>query len=106
MPTELASGPPLPTRVLLARLLKNHVRPHFGRLAAAVLCMLITAGATAGLAQLMEPVLDDVFIEKNRTILVLVPVAVLVLTLLKGAAAYGESVFMAFVGQRIIADLQ
>ena len=68
--------------------------------------MVLTAGATAGLAYLMEPVLDDVFINGDRTMLVLVPIAILIMTLVKGAATYGEAVLMAFVGQRIIADLQ
>lgn len=97
---------PARTRTLLARLVREHVRPHLGRLLLAVLCMGVTAGATAALAYLMEPVLDEVFINRDREMLILVPIAVLVVTLIKGAATYGQAVLMAFVGQRIIADLQ
>ena len=68
--------------------------------------MAVAAGGTAALAYLMEPVLDDVFINKDREMLILVPVVVILATLLKGAATYGQAVLMAFVGQRIIADLQ
>jgi subfamily B ATP-binding cassette protein MsbA len=68
--------------------------------------MAVTAGATAAFAYLMEPVLDQVFIGKDRTLLYLVPAAILVISLIKGAATYGEAVLMAFVGQRIIADFQ
>ena len=94
------------TRLLLLRLVRDHVRPHLGRLLLAGFCMVLAAGSTAGLAYLMEPVLDQIFLEKDRTLLVVVPVAVLAMTLIRGVATYGQAVLMAFVGQRVIADLQ
>ena len=97
---------PASTRHLLVRLVRDHVRPYLGRLLIAGLCMAIAAGATAALAYLMEPVLDEIFLEKDRTLLIVVPVVVLVITLIRGAATYGQAVLMAFVGQRVIADLQ
>jgi subfamily B ATP-binding cassette protein MsbA len=92
--------------LLLKRLVVEHVRPYLGRLALAGLCMMVAAGATALLAQAMEPVLDDIFIAGDRTMLIAIPLAVLAITVIKGAATYGQSVLMAWVGQRIIADLQ
>ena len=86
--------------------MRDHVRPHLGRLALAVLCMTLAAGSTAALAYLMEPVLDQIFLEKDRTLLVVVPIAVIGITLIRGAATYGQAVLMAFVGQRVIAELQ
>jgi subfamily B ATP-binding cassette protein MsbA len=90
----------------LVRLVRDHVRPYISRLLLAGLCMALAAGATAAMAYLMEPVLDEVFIEKDRDLLILVPLAVIGVTLIKGVATYGQSVLMAFVGQRVIADLQ
>ena len=86
--------------------MRDHVRPHVGRLVLAVLCMAFAAGSTAALAYLMEPVLDQIFLEKDRTLLIVVPIAVIGITLIRGAATYGQAVLMAFVGQRVIADLQ
>lgn len=71
-----------------------------------MLCMAIAAGATAAIAYLMEPVLDEVFIEKDRDMLILIPIIVIAVTLLKGGATYCQAALMAFVGQRIIANLQ
>ena len=111
MPANAVERPDPPqrpesTRHLLVRLVRDHVRPHLGRLLLAGLLMAIAAGATAALAYLMEPVLDEIFLEKDRTLLIVVPVLVLVITLIRGAATYGQAVLMAFVGQRVIADLQ
>ena len=100
------SQQPGSTRLLLVRLVRDHVRPHLGRLLLAGLCMAVAAGATAALAYLMEPVLDQIFLEKDRELLIVVPLAVIVITLIRGAATYGQAVLMAFVGQRVIADLQ
>ena len=68
--------------------------------------MALAAGSTAALAYLMEPVLDEIFLEKDRSLLIVVPVAVIGITLIRGVATYGQAVLMAFVGQRVIADLQ
>ncbi len=97
---------PSSTRVLLKRLIREHVRPHLLRLGMAMLLMAIVASSTAALAYLMEPVMDDVFDKQDREMLVAVPIAILVVTLIKGASTYGQAVLLAFVGQRIIADLQ
>jgi len=98
--------PPSSTRALLKRLIREHVRPHLPRLGMAMLLMAIVACSTAALAYLMEPVMDDVFDKQDREMLIAVPIAILVVTLIKGAATYGQAVLLAFVGQRIIADLQ
>jgi len=97
---------PRSSRALIHRIVAEHLRPHLGRVAAAVALMGLAAAATAGNAWLMEPVLDDVFVKQDRSMLLLVPLVVIVLALMKGVATYGQAVTMNHVGQRIIADLQ
>jgi len=94
------------TRVLLKRLIREHVGPHLPRLGVAMLLMAIVAGSTAALAYLMEPVMDDVFDKQDREMLIAVPITIFIVTLIKGAATYGQAVLLAYVGQRIIADIQ
>jgi subfamily B ATP-binding cassette protein MsbA len=95
-----------PTAALVGRLVREHVRPHLGRMIAAVACMAVVAAATAGNAWLMKPVIDDVFVKADQSMLFVVAGAVFALAIVKGAAGYGESVLMEYVGQRIVADLQ
>ena len=105
-----AVTPPAPahlsTRYLLNRLVRDEVRPHVRLLALAVGCMVVVAAATAGYAYMMEPVLNEVFANKNRDMLMVLPLIVVAIFVVKGAANYGQSVMMNQVGQRIIADLQ
>lgn len=72
----------------------------------AVACMAVFAGTTAFSAYLMEPIVNDVFGAKDEDMLWWVAGAVTLTFLAKGMANYGQSVLMAFVGLRIIADNQ
>ena len=97
---------PAHTGKLIKRLFSEHVKRHFGWLTFALSLMMIVAGTTAGLAFLMETILDDVFTAKDRTSLYFAASVVMGLFVLKGLATYGQTVIMSFVGQRILADLQ
>lgn len=91
---------------LIGRLVRDYVRPYTGRLALAMGCMALMAAGTAANAWLMQPVLDDVFLNRNKTMLVVVPLAVLAVAIVKALADYGQAVLSHYVGLRIIADLQ
>ncbi len=94
------------TRHLATRILREHLRPHQGKLALAVACMMLVAGTTAVNAWLMQPVLDEVFIRGNATLLGVITGAVLAVALIKAAAGYGQAMLMNRVGQGVIADVQ
>jgi subfamily B ATP-binding cassette protein MsbA len=91
---------------LIKRLIKEHVRPYFGKMFLAAICMAIVAAATATNAWLMQPVLDEVFLNKNTQLLLLVPIVVMTIAIVKGLASYGESIFMEYSGERIISDVR
>ena len=54
----------------------------------------------------MKPVINDVFVAKNKEFLLPISIAVLVTFAIKGFANYAQSVIMHYVGQRIITDTQ
>ncbi len=91
---------------LLARLFRESVRRYAGLIGLALLCMAVTAGATALSAWLMEPVVNDIFVARDRDMLMPVGLAVFAVFFVKGLANYGQAVLMARVGLRIIADSQ
>ncbi len=91
---------------LFKRLLRENVRPEIGWLALAFLFMVAVAVSTAALAKLMEPVLDQVFTQRDRSRLLEVALSVLAVFVIKGFATYGQAVLMSRVGLRIVARLQ
>ncbi|MGJ3260515.1 MAG: ABC transporter ATP-binding protein [Rhodospirillales bacterium] len=103
---EKIPGQHLPTDVLVRRLVRDNLRHYWPQLSFALFCMAVVSGTTALSAYLMEPVVNEVFIAENEDMLWWVSGAVLATFLAKGFASYGQSLLMAFVGLRIIADNQ
>ena len=94
------------TYALVKRLLKESVRPYLKWIGFALVGMVFVAGSTAACAWLMKPVINDVFVAKNKEFLLPISIAVLVTFAIKGFANYAQSVIMHYVGQRIITDTQ
>ena len=103
---EIETHQHVPTGLLIKRLARDNLRHYWPQLALALFCMAIVSATTALSAYLMEPIVNDVFIAKNEDMLFWVSGAVLVTFIAKGFASYGQSVLMAFVGLRIVADNQ
>jgi subfamily B ATP-binding cassette protein MsbA len=72
----------------------------------AMLCMLVIAAASSATAFLVKPVLDDIFFNKNLTMLKIIPAAVVVIYLLRGLGMYGQDYLMNYVGESIIQHLR
>jgi subfamily B ATP-binding cassette protein MsbA len=90
----------------LYRRLLELVKPYRTKVILAMICMAFVSLFTAAQAYLVQPALDDVFLKKDEKMLFLLPVAIILLFLFKGAFDYGQSYLMNFVGLRIIADMR
>ncbi len=86
------------------RRLFEYSRPYRGRLGWAVVAMLFYAAGSAGIAALIQPILDNVLPHRER--LALVAWGIIGLNLLKGIGSYGSSYLMTDVGQRVVMDLR
>lgn len=90
---------------LLTRLLQ-YLKPYRMRLAGAVVCAAVVAGLAGTYAWLVKPVLDGIFINKDEFLLLVIPMAIMAVAVLKGAANYGQSYLMSYIGNKIIADVR
>ena len=95
-----------PTGPLIRRLAGGYLLPYRARLAAAIACMIVAAAAQPALAWLMEPVVGGIFVDRDETMLIIVPLAVMGVMTFGGLANFGQAVLMNWVGLRIVADLQ
>lgn len=82
------------------------LKPYRLTLAAAMLCMVIVAGLSAGQAYMVKPLLDKIFFEKNMLFLNLLPLALVILFLFKGAFYYGYTFLLEKVGQGVVKDMR
>ena len=82
------------------------VKLQWLRLLVAMLCMILVASLTAATAYLVKPVLDEIFINKDVRMLKLLPLAIILLYMMRGAAYFGQAYLMNYVGQTIIKRLR
>ncbi|MCG8546983.1 MAG: ABC transporter ATP-binding protein/permease [Alphaproteobacteria bacterium] len=92
--------------VLCRRLIREYLRHHVGKIAFGLLCMTIVALATGSQAKMIEPALDKVLIEGDRTLVWVLPIAFLAVSVIKGFASYGQAVVMQKMGLRVIVTMQ
>lgn len=97
---------PYTTSYVISRLFRENIRRYLPKIILAVGCMIVVALSTAANASLMQPVLDEIFIRKDMTKLVLVPLAIIAAAVCGAFGNYGQTVLMRHTGQRIVADLQ
>jgi len=81
-------------------------RPYSVRFLISMLCMVIAGALTSSQAVLVKPVLDDIFLAKNPASLKWLPLAVILIFLVKGVCNYIQTVLMNFIGLRIVTDLR
>lgn len=91
---------------MVKRLIADYLRPHTGRIVAALSCMVVVAVSTAAFTQLIKPIIDEIFLNQREDMLLPIALASLTVFAAKGLATYGQSVLMSFVGLRIVADMQ
>lgn len=64
--------------------------------------ILLTVTATVATAQIMQPLMDDMFIKKEASMLLYIPLLLIGIYLLKAVGRYIQSIFMSYVGQHVI----
>src|SRR5215510_7591305 len=73
------------------RRLFGYVRPYRSRLLWSILCGILLSGTIALVALLVKPVLDQIFVKRDTTKLLLFPLVIVLLYVMRGLLAYGHS---------------
>ncbi len=94
------------TRYLVKRLFKEYISPNRRVFAISVVLMLIIAGTTSLHAYLVKPALDSVFVQKNESALVVIPLIILGVTIVKGFATYFQLLVMNLLNLRIKTNMR
>jgi len=91
---------------ILSRLFRESIRPQILKLSISFVFMIIIALATGATAWLLDPAIDKIFIEKDATMIWLIPLGVIGILLIKGTATFIQVSILTEVGQKIVADTQ
>ncbi|GAA0771688.1 ABC transporter ATP-binding protein [Roseibium denhamense] len=91
---------------LIRRLFSENFRTYLPRYLIAFLFMGLVAATTAASAWIMGDVVNEVFVNRDKTMVYVIAATVMLIFAVKGASTYGQMVVLARVGNAIVADLQ
>ena len=84
----------------------QYSKPYWWQIVISMVASLAVGGTDAAIAYLMEPLLKKIFTEKEMTIFILLPVAVIVVFFLRGVARFLQEYYIRVSGQLAIQDVR
>ena len=99
------SPPSHSSRELYLRLLR-HVWPYRWALAGGIVAMVVGGLADAALVKLSGPLIDQLFVQRNRSLAILLPLGIIGVFLVSGLASFGSGYSSQWVSNKVILDLR
>ncbi len=91
---------------ILLRLYRNYVSKYFNKIIIALLLSFGVAGSTASIAWLLDPAIEKMFIEQDKTMMLLIPIAIVLAFASKGLSLYFARTVLIKVGNEIVFTIQ
>lgn len=90
---------------LYIRLL-SYVKPYVLRIVIALLCTILAAATNLYIPKIIGDIIDNVLATKDLVALNNIALGIIILMVLQGIFLYGQTYFMAYVGQKVIIDIR
>ena len=91
---------------ILQRLYNDYTKKYLNRILISVFFSLILAGSTASVAYLLDPAINELFIKKSQTLIIIIPALIILAFIIKGASLYLAKVIMINVSEEVRKDIQ
>ena len=91
---------------IFKRLYKNYTGKFIGKIFLAAIFSVIVAASTSATAWLLDPAIEKIFIEKDQTLIILIPLAIIIAFSAKGISLYSAKLIMINVSEEVKKMLQ
>ena len=91
---------------ILKRLFNDYTKKYLTKIFLALVCSLILAGSTSSIAWLLDPAIEKLFIEKNQSLMILIPIGIVFAFASKGLSLYLAKALMVSVGEEVRKSIQ
>jgi len=88
------------------RLYKDYSKRYLKQILLSAFFAILVAGSTAGIAWLLDPAIKKIFIEKNQSLILLIPFLIILTFAVKGIALYLAKTIMISVAEEVKKVLQ
>ena len=91
---------------ILVRLYQNYTKKFLRNIIVSVFFTLIVAGSTASIAYLLDPAIKKIFVEKDQTLIIIIPILIIIAFAAKGLSLYLAKIIMIGVAEEVRKDIQ
>ena len=91
---------------ILKDLYKNYTKNFVPKILLSIFFSIIVATSTAAIAWLLDPAIEKIFIDKDQSLIYLIPIAIIFAFSLKGVSLYFAKIILIRVGQEITKIIQ
>ena len=91
---------------ILKRLYREYTKKYLSKILLALLFSLILAGSTSSIAYLLDPAIEKIFINKDKSLILIIPVFIVIAFAAKGISLYAAKVIMIGISEEIRKALQ
>ncbi len=91
---------------ILKRLFNEYTKKYLPQIFLALFFSLILAASTSAIAWLLDPAIEKLFIQKNQSLMLIIPLGIIVAFASKGSSLYFAKVIMVSVGEEVRKAIQ
>jgi subfamily B ATP-binding cassette protein MsbA len=91
---------------VLKRLFSDYTKKHLNKIAISLFFAILVAGSTSAIAYLLDPAIKKIFLEKDQTLIFIIPIFIIIAFATKGVSLYIAKVLMIGVSEEVRKDLQ
>ena len=91
---------------IIKRLYVDYSKNYIWKIILSGIFSLVVAGATSGIAYLLDPAIKKIFVEKDQTLILIIPGLIILAFFAKGVSLYLARHLMISVGNDIKKDMQ
>ena len=91
---------------ILKRLYHDYTKKHLKKIIIALLLSVAVAGSTSSIAYLLDPAIKQIFMNKDQTLIIVIPILIVVAFAVKGLSLYIAKVIMIGVSEEVRKDVQ
>ena len=91
---------------ILIRLYQDYTKRFLRKIIISIFFTLIVAGSTASIAYLLDPAIKKIFVEKDQSLIIIIPILIVIAFAAKGLSLYLAKVIMIGVAEEVRKEIQ
>jgi len=91
---------------ILKRLYNDYTKKYLTKILISVFFSVLLALSTSSVAYLLDPAIKKLFVEKDQTLILIIPLLIIIAFIIKGTSLYLAKIIMIGVSEEVKKDLQ